>query len=164
MGWNAITEQDVIPDGWAEKQIIDDLNVGDALGGVIENVIGEVRGYVMAGNYPLGPDGTIPDALRSDAIAIARWRFFLTIPKNEQLQSSERKDDFNRAMEKLKLVAQQKFAVEVTIPPVNPATGTWNSENKLLPRTHPVPPPATQFQSTDSTARPYANPDGPQDT
>ena len=129
---------------------------------IVANVIDEVRGYIIAGDYAvdLTDDRTLPIALFDDAIAIARWRLLIATPSFRQLQTEERRLAYEEALKKLMLIAQQKFTVEPPIPEVNPRTGNWNSENKLIMRTHPVPRPATQFTPQTDT---YANPDGPAD-
>src|SRR5258708_39661441 len=58
-------------------------------------------------------------------------------------------------------IPTKKFVVEPPIAEINPRTGNWNSENKILMRTHPVPRPATQFTPQINT---YANPTSTGDT
>ena len=43
-----------------------------------------------------------------------------------------------------------------------PASGQWNSENKLLNRTHPVPTPQAQWPVPEGTMPPWANPEMPE--
>lgn len=114
---------------------------------IVAKVIDEVRGYIIAGDYDvdLTDDRTLPLALFDDAIAIARWRILISTPSFRQLQTEERRLAFEIALKKLQLIADQKFTVEPPIAGVTPRTGNWNSENKLLMRTHPVPPPESQF-------------------
>lgn len=128
---------------------------------IVANVIDEVRGYIIAGDYAVDEtdDRTLPIGLFDDAIAIARWRLLISTPSFRQLQTEERRLAFEDALKKLNLIAQQKFVVEPPIPDTSRA-GNWNSENKLIMRTHPVPRPATQFTPQINT---YANPDGPPD-
>ena len=128
---------------------------------IVANVIDEVRGYIIAGDYSVDDDPrTLPVSLFDDAIAIARWRLLIATPSFRQLQTEERRKAYEEALEKLMLIATQKFTVEPPTPDVNPRTGSWNSENKLIMRTHPVPRPGTQFTPQTNT---YANPDGPED-
>ena len=130
---------------------------------IVAKVIDEVRGYIIAGGYAVDEldDRTLPIGLFDDAIAIARWRLLISTPSFRQLQTEERKLAFDNAIEKLRLIAQQQFVVEPPIPDLNPRTGQWNSENKLIMRTHPTPRPGAQFTPQTNT---YANPDAPQDT
>lgn len=130
---------------------------------IVAKVIDEVRGYIISGGYAVDllDDRTLPIGLFDDAIAIARWRLLISTPSFRQLQTEERKLAFDKAIEKLIAISQQQFVVEPPIPETNPRTGQWNSENKLIMRTHPVPRPGAQFPPTPNM---YANPDAPEDT
>lgn len=164
MSWVTMVVNDVLSEFTpAEKTILDGIQAGAStnLTAILGRAIAEVRGAIAGGGYPLGAAGTIPDALASDVIAIARWRFLVAMPALAKLQTKERKDAFDGAQEKLKAVSRQEYAVEAPVAGTNPGTGQWNSENKLVMRTHPVPRPGTQFQGT--TGKEYGNPDGPQD-
>jgi hypothetical protein len=126
---------------------------------IVARSIDEIRGYIQGGNYAVDEtdDSTIPRSLFADGIAIARWRVLISAPQLRQLQTEERSKAFDAAIAKLNLIAAQKFAVEPPIPHTGIQTGLWNSENKLIMRTHPVIRPGPQ--GTDD----YANPDAPQD-
>ena len=125
-------------------------------------VTDEVRGYIFAGGYTVdGDPRTIPISLFEDAIAIVRWRLLIAVPGFKQLQTEERKLAYEDAIRKLLLISQQKFAIDPPIPSTLPTTGLWNSENKILMRSHPVPRPGAQFTPQTNT---YANPDAPEDT
>ncbi len=126
------------------------------------HIIDEVRGYIIAGGYAVDPifDNTLPLGIFEDAIAIARWRYLIAVPSLKQLQTEERRLAFDKAIAKLLLISEQKFFVEPPVPEVNARTGNWNSESKLIMRTHPIPRPATQFTPQINT---YANPTAPLD-
>ena len=130
---------------------------------IVANIIDEVRGYIIAGGYAVDETDprTLPIGLFDDAIAIARWRLLIATPSFRQLQTEERKLAFDKALEKLALIAQQLFVVEPPVPSVFGRDGMWNSENKLIMRTHPTPRPGAQFTPQTNT---YANPDAPEDT
>jgi hypothetical protein len=135
----------------------------DDTAGLLKRCVEIVRDAIRAGGYALGSDGTIPSGLEQDCYAFFIWRFLISTPKNEKMQTAERKQAAMDAQDKLKQIAQQKWAVE---PPVDSGTtpaNRWNSENKLIPRTHPVPPPASQFPPSSIPNRPYSNPDAPED-
>ncbi len=69
----------------------------------------------------------------------------------KQLQTEERKKAFDDAIAKLMLIAEGKFNIDEIDVGLFPKTGSWNSENKLIMRTHPVPQPTAQWpeQATD---------------
>lgn len=130
---------------------------------ITARTIDEVRGFIAAGDYAVDEinDDTLPASLFSDAIAVARWRLLISAPQLKQLQTEERKDAYKDALAKFNKIAASDFIVEPPIPTTVITTGMWNSENKLIMRTHPVPKPASQFgpQGADD----YANPDAPPD-
>jgi hypothetical protein len=171
MSWEVLTTEDVLSEFTiAEASAIRSV-MGSGSGSglpfanidvIVGDVIDEVRGYIIAGGYEVDPvlDNTLPIGLFVDAIAIARWRLLIATPSFKQLQTEEREKAYEAAIKKLLLIAAQEFAVEPPIEPVNPRTGMWNSENKILMRTHPVPRPGTQFTPQINT---YANPDAPED-
>jgi len=170
--WDTLTTEDVLNQFTiAEASAIRTLQgSGSGSGLPFENidakvirVIDEVRGYVAAGGYTVDDDPrTIPLSLFEDAIAIVRWRLLVSLPAFLQLQSEPRKLAYEHALAKLLMIAQQKFAI---VPPGSgesvATAGLWNSENKILMRTHPVPRPGAQFTPQINT---YANPDAPTDT
>ncbi len=171
MAWEVLTTEDVLSEFTIQEAAALRTLQGSGSGSgepflnldfIVVNVIDEIRGYIIAGGYAVDPiaDNTIPTGLFEDGIAIARWRILISVPSLKQLQTEERKLAFDKAEAKLLLIAEQKFFVEPPIPDVNPRTGNWNSENKILMRTHPVPKPGVQFQPQTDT---YANPDAPKD-
>lgn len=119
---------------------------------IVARTIDEVRGFIMAGDYAVDEtaDDTLPRGLFADGIAIARWRVLIALPQLRQLQTEERKKAFDDAMAKLNLIAAGEFTVEPPLPPdTDFSAGCWNSESKILMRTH---------------GDAYANPDAPADT
>jgi hypothetical protein len=135
----------------------------DNLPAVVARAVAEVRDAIRSGGYDLGETGTLPLGLHADCIAIARWRWLLSLPgAGADLQTEVRERACKASLDKLKLIATQKYAVE---PPTDPQASTapagrWNSENKLVGRGHPVPRPAVQFQPQ---AGRYSNPAAPED-
>jgi hypothetical protein len=168
MAWSTPTADDVLSEFTPSELATISTILGKSpfdntapLSAVLSRVVDEMRGYINAGNYTLDADSTtIPKGLFNDAIAISRWRFLISAPQFKQLQTDERKELYTAAMSKLTLVSEQKFAVEDPLPIADVTSSTWNSENKLIMRTHPVPYPGAQFTPQTGT---YANPDAPPD-
>ena len=175
--WVALTTDDIlseftVPENSSIRNLLGGTGSGSASGSgsgppfwnldlVTVRVIDEVRGYIAAGGYSLDETSdprTIPLELFEDAIAIARWRILISVPMLKQLQTEERKLAFDAAIKKLTLIAEQKFFVVPPAPDITPRGGNWNSENKLIMRTHPIPRPGSQFTPQVST---YANPSPP---
>ena len=69
---------------------------GDIQPELIEEVVGEVRGYVATAG-PLGPAGMIPDELKRAAVAAIVWRYVTSIP-TDKLATQARKDANERAV------------------------------------------------------------------
>ncbi len=143
----------------AASEVLSELTTSERLGlqkllgtaeppasAIVERVIAEVRDYIRSGGYAIdeSADNTLPLGLHSDAIAIARWRYLISIPAAKTLQTDARKEAVEHALEKLAKVAAQEFAVEPPGGIVGNRYGSWNSENKILGRMHPVTPPQRQ--------------------
>lgn len=129
----------------------------------IENAVAAVRLAVMAGNALDADPEKVPLSLKGLTVRMAVFalmgRIRLKLGDDQQKQAE-------RDEQQLLRIEQRKVRVE---PPDDPETtdlvapqnrGTWNSENKLLGRTHPAPRPAAQ-RSGDGR---YANPEGPEDS
>ena len=156
MSWSALTATDALTEfNSSEKAQVDTLS-GDSgnFADIIARVVAQVRGDIRAGGYPLDADtAKIPDSLHGDAIAIARWKFLILLPKTEELQTEARKAANDDALKKLARIAAGDYGVEPPAVVVAPGAGSWNSANKILPRAHPQPRPGPQAASA------YANPD-----
>jgi hypothetical protein len=86
----------------------------------------------------------------------------MSFPQLQALQTKERKEAASNGQDMLDNIANQGLQVELpdAASQGNPRAGNWNSENKLINRTHPTPTPSSQFQNAPA---PYANPNGPSD-
>ncbi len=163
MSWKTLTSSEVLEEFTPQEQAALKGIQGaiDRLPSILTRVVNMARGSIRAGGGTLGDDGTTPDQMDMDLIAIARWRWLIAFPQLKAMQTAERKAAHDDAMKRLDQVANQKVSIESPDPSVNPPGGNWNSENKLVPRTHPTPRPTTQTGT--SVTDPYANPDGPSD-
>ena len=173
MAWKTVTVEDVLGELTAQEQAA--LKGIEGSGGqlplILARVVNAARGAIRAGAYRLGEEGTTPDQLDLEIIAIARWRWLTAFPQLQRLQTRDRRDAHDQALARLDMIARQKIAVE---PPdksgrsaprakiIGPKSGQWNSENKLLNRTHPVPTPEAQRPVPEGTMPPWANPEMPE--
>ena len=113
MSWRTLSTDEVVEEfNDRELQSLNAIKGREALGGILERVVARVRGAVYAGGTRLGEAGTIPDALASDAVAIARWRFLISVARNEGLQTKERKEAHDAAEERLRRVEAGDMAIE----------------------------------------------------
>ena len=166
MSWpTAPSSTDVLSEMTAsEAALITRLQAGtDNLPVICARVLGEFYDAIMASGSDLDTAGTLPLGLHSDFIALARWRFLVTLPDSSKtIQTDKREKAANQAMEKLKLIVKQEWAVQAPGAPVpaNSRFGNWNSDNKIVGRTQPVPRPGVQFAPPTEE---YANPTAPAD-
>lgn len=97
---------------------------GNTVPDVLASVVAEVRGRVAAeSKNQLGPTGTIPEELKSAALAIARWRILSRLPGMKFLQDEARRAEYSDALSLLAAVADGKFAIVQPENPIEANTG-----------------------------------------
>lgn len=161
MSWIAPTGEDVTSELTPAEvtkfqTVLGGANSTDRIVPILDRVVSEIRGYIIAGGYLVDSDESlIPKGLVADSVAIARWRLVTTFPDLQPLQSDARKAAYDAAMKKLDKIANQDWTPELPGDTVTSAnqSGNWNSENKIIMRTHPVPSPNSQFPEAGG----YAN-------
>ena len=130
----------------------------------LARVVAEIRDVIRGSGTPLDVDDTLPLGLHDTAKALACWRLLQDNPNLKALQTEHRRKVYDDALAKLEAIRTKDDAPE---PPASSSTvtetGNWNSENRLIMRTHPAPPPASQLPNSTNPPS-YANPDGPADT
>ena len=126
MSWNTIAEADVLNEFTPVEQVtLAGLQASDSLPGILTNVVNAARGNIVAGGNQLGPAGTIPDQLRSEVIAIARWKWLMAFPQIKSMQTEGRKNAAKEAQDLLNLVASNKAdRPRVEIPDTGTAIAT----------------------------------------
>src|SRR5579862_7631761 len=104
MSWNALTDLDVIAEAFnpTEQNSLRALQSADNLAAIVQSVVNSVRGHIIAGGNQLGPDGTIPDQLRPEAVALVRWQWLTSFPQLQKLQTPGRKAESDDAKSVLK--------------------------------------------------------------
>lgn len=158
MSWEVLTTEDVLSEFTIQEASALRTLQGSGSGSgqpfanidvIVARVTDEVRGYIVAGGYAVDPiyDNTLPTGLFEDGVAIARWRVLIATPMLKQLQTEDRRKAYEDSLKKLGLIADQKFFPEPIEGDLTPRGGNWNSENKLIMRTHPVPRPGLQWPS-----------------
>ncbi len=160
MAWSTLTENHV------SEQLSDAeaTAVVGALGGsssklaaIVTLVISKIRGCIRAGGYALDDaPNRLPDELFDDAISICRWKLLEALPGCDYLMTDARKEANREALKTLRDLAARRRQVELPLSQVGrEITGNWNSENKVVPRLHPLPRPGVQTQTSSG----YSNPD-----
>lgn len=167
MAWSAPSTDDVLSElSVAEisalQELLDDAD-GAKLTDTLARVVAKWRGAIRAGGGTVDADeAKLPLELFDDVVAMARWNYIIAArTAGKVMQTPERREAAKEASEKCKRIAAGKLSVEppASAPAEVSRAGTWNSENKLVPRGHPIPRPGVQ---TGGAGR-YANPDAPED-
>jgi len=172
MAWKTVTVEDVLGEFTGEEQaaLKGIQGAGDQLPLILARVVNAARGAIRAGGYRLGEEGTTPDQLDLEIVALARWRWLTAFSQLQRLQTRDRRDAHDAAQARLDRIAQQKIAIEPPDKPEgfartrlpSPKSGQWNSENQFVNRTHPVPTPEAQWPVPEKSMRPWANPEMPE--
>jgi len=160
--WRPITIDDVrLPD--AEKAMLRNIQGGQDFGATaLLNVVREFDAAGKAGGYETPGDDTVADLCRMHVINRTRWLWLCEFPSLKAFQTEGRKKLNDDALTFLNNVADRKQNIDLpnSATPV-PSSANWNSENRLILRTHPIPPASQQMPP--ATPAPYANPDAPAD-
>jgi hypothetical protein len=126
----------------------------------IENAVAKVRRYVASANAVDADATKVPKSLKGVAIRIALYalmeRVRLSLTEDQRSTRAADLKDLDRIANRKGLVEAPDTAE--TTPSVPQNFGNWNSERKVLPRSHPHPLPGQQNSGPG-----YANPDGPED-
>ncbi len=165
--WTEITSDDLKASGYGT--IIDragELEVGavDPVSDSIASSVARVRRAVSAANRLDTNAAKVPLSLKALTVRMVLFMLMerIGLPLNEDQRDTRKSDNSD-----LLRIADRKVLVEA---PDDPDTtdgsgpknpGTWNSENKIVPRGHPIPRPGLQ---QGAAAGQYANPDAPADT
>ncbi len=115
MSWNGITTADVLEEFTPQEiAALNGLQGGqENLAPILGRVVNAARGSIIAGGNRLGPEGTVPDQLRGEIIDIARWRWLISLPQMQRLQSAPRQAAFESAKATLEGVSKGEIRIEV---------------------------------------------------
>lgn len=169
MSWKTPKDTEVLSKGSKERAAVAAIKGGsgapiDDLADILSEVVAEFRDAIAGRENALDTAGTLPGGLCKYARDLALWIFITRgIPNNDGIQTKERSDAAVKAEAILEDIRNGKVAIEPPTGWSSTVTQNWNSENKLVMRTHPVPPPSEQSSPTQPDVLPYANPDAPQD-
>lgn len=119
-------------------------------------------GAMRAAGYQTRVDGTVPDQLREHIMATAVWTWLRGFPQLKNIKTKEREDAAKDAKRVYERICARTYGAIEDPNGTDFTTGNWNSESKLIMRTHPIPQPQDQF-SPINTDPMYANPNADQD-
>jgi hypothetical protein len=123
MPWNTLATTDItaeiLPD---EVTMLNTIQGSSAiLSTILSSVTAEILAGILVGGNQIGQPGTVPDQIRSDAIALVRWKWFCSLPKTD-LQSDFRRGQYEEAVKRMEKIRAGKEKVEIPAQPQN-ATG-----------------------------------------
>jgi hypothetical protein len=149
MSWITLVDQDVLPSGNQERIGIVAAKGIDDLANCVAEAVEAFRSAIASTGNTLGPSGTVPSGFKHYVLGMALWHFVSAgVPQNEALQTPARRDQNSEAEALLRQLRAGRVMVELPdgVTAQYPRTGAWGSENPLVMRTHPVPPPEMQYQ------------------
>lgn len=116
MAWTTITTDDIRarltgPEMAALQSAALGESQEDPTPEIVAQVIDEARGYIAAGGYTLGAEGTLPSKVKGATLNIIRYRLISRLPV-ASLMTESRRREYEDAVRLLEQVAAKKFAVE----------------------------------------------------
>ncbi len=116
MAWLPLTVDELLQEFTPlEKSTLDHLQSPQggpsSLAPILARSVAKFRGAIRAGGQAPANGDTIPDDVRDEVIAHARWRFLIAFPSLKALQTQERKEAYEAA-EKLIDKLRNGLAVE----------------------------------------------------
>jgi hypothetical protein len=120
MSWNTLATTDItaeiLPD---EVTMLNTIQGGSSiLATILSTVTAEILAGILVGGNQIGQAGTVPDQIRSDAIALVRWKWFCSLPKTD-LQSDFRRAQYDEAVKRMEKIRQGREKVEIPASPQN---------------------------------------------
>ena len=159
MSWRAITAQNIQGRFTATENALLQATsgAGNKLQERLTDSIGVFVGAMSAAGYQVVTTGLVPDQLRNHVMAMAVMEWLKDFPGLKVFKTAERVQAVKDANDALAKIAQKQYgALESPFGP--DLSACWNSENKIIGRMHPLPPPNMQFVATGINGPAYANP------
>src|SRR5271156_1095145 len=125
MPWNTLATTDITAEILPDEVTM--LNTIQGSSSILSTILGtvtaEILAQILVGGNQIGQPGTVPDQIRSDAIALVRWKWFCSLPKTD-LQSDFCRAQHDEAVKRLEKIRDGKEKVEI---PANPQNVTGPS-------------------------------------
>ncbi len=163
MSWKSFTTADVLAAfNDSEKSQYDAATYSDDLGNIVLQVCDEFQGAIKSRTTDVPGPAQLPAGFIGKACQMVIWRFLNKIPAGTGLLTEQRAKQNERAEKLIDDIRAGKAFIEPSSEVNRPPMVAWNSENKVILRTHPTPAPSQQFPPS-TTAPGYANPNAPAD-
>jgi len=123
--WNTLATTDITAEILPDEVTLLNTVQGSSsiLSAILSSVTAEIQAGILVGGNQIGQPGTVPDQIRSDAIALVRWKWFCSLPKTD-LQSDFRHAQHDEAVKRMEKIRDGKEKVEI---PANPQNVTGPS-------------------------------------
>jgi hypothetical protein len=120
MSWNTLATTDItaeiLPD---EVTMLNTIQGSSSiLSTILSTMTSEILAQILVGGNQIGQPGTVPDQIRSDAIALVRWKWFCSLPKTD-LQSEFRRAQYDEAVQRMAKIREGHEKVEIPAQPQN---------------------------------------------
>ena len=120
MSWNTLATTDITAEILPDEVTM--LNTIQGSSSILSTILGtmtaEILAQILVGGNQIGQPGTVPDQIRSDAIALVRWKWFCSLPKTD-LQSEFRRAQYDEAVKRLEKIREGREKVEIPTQPQN---------------------------------------------
>jgi len=120
MSWNTLATTDITAEILPDEVTM--LNTIQGSSSILSTILGtvtaEIQAQILVGGNQIGQPGTVPDQIRSDAIALVRWKWFCSLPKTD-LQSEFRRAQYDEAVKRLEKIREGREKVEIPTQPQN---------------------------------------------
>jgi hypothetical protein len=116
--WNTLATTDItaeiLPDEVTALNTIQGSTT--ILSTILSTMVAEIQAQILVGGNQIDQPGKVPDQIRSDAIALVRWKWFCSLPKTD-LQSDFRRAQYDEAVKRMTKIREGKEKVEIPAQP-----------------------------------------------
>jgi hypothetical protein len=139
MAWSTVTAEHVLEEFTGEERqaVTNAQDAVENLDSILGRAVDMARDMIRAGGQSLGDAGTLPGQVAPDVIAIARWRWLISVPKLRALATDHRKAAHDDGMRRLEAIAKGELAVVgADDEDTDNIGGNWGGQQRLNMRTH----------------------------
>ena len=111
--WSTPSKDDALISPQEKASLSAIAGAADALQRILDQEIAAARGAILAGGGRVDQDGTVPDQIIPDLLAIAAWRYLNSYPALKSLQTAERKRLYQDARALMKQISRSEVRVEL---------------------------------------------------
>jgi len=98
MSWNTLSAADALLSPQEKTSLATIASGADQLQKIADREIAAWRGAILAGGGRVDQDGTLPDQILPEVLAVIAWRYLLAYPELKKLQTDERRQLYGDAL------------------------------------------------------------------